>query len=323
MLRLIACSVAALVAAQAFAAGPPLLLEKKIMLGPVEGRIDHMAYDAKRGRLIVAELGNDSVAVIDLDKGALVKRFTGLKGPQGVAIAADIIHVAHEDAGTVLRFRADGFAPAGRIVLGDDADNMRVDEKSGEVVVGYGEGALAFINAGAGVKTNEVRLAAHPESFQLSADGKRIYANVPNAREIAVIDRAGRRQVDSWRLPEAAANFAMALDDAGGRLLVIYRRPAMLVAFDTATGKPRGQAGISGDADDVFWDARRRRAYISCGEGFLDVVQRADDGWSRIARITTNSGARTALFVPERDRLYLAVRARGAERAAIWVYKPE
>jgi hypothetical protein len=33
-------------------------------------------------------------------------------------------------------------------------------------------------------------------------------------------------------------------------------------------------------------------------------------------------GARTSLFVPELDRLYVAVRASGAEPAAIWVFKP-
>ena len=31
------------------------------------------------------------------------------------------------------------------IVLGDDADNLRVDPRTGQVVVGYGSGALAIV----------------------------------------------------------------------------------------------------------------------------------------------------------------------------------
>jgi hypothetical protein len=44
----------------------PLQLEAKIPLGDVRGRIDHMAIDLSRQRLFVAELGNDSVGIVDL-----------------------------------------------------------------------------------------------------------------------------------------------------------------------------------------------------------------------------------------------------------------
>jgi hypothetical protein len=77
-----------------------------------------------------------------------------------------------------------------------------------------------------------------------------------------------------------------------------------------------------GDTDDVFFDASRQRIYLSCGAGFIDVIQQRDDGYQELARIPTVPGARTALFVPERDRLYLAVRASGGEGAAVWVFRP-
>ena len=75
-------------------------------------------------------------------------------------------------------------------------------------------------------------------------------------------------------------------------------------------------------SDDVFFDAKRQRVYVSCGKGFVDVIQRDGDTYEELARIPTVAGARTALFVPERDRLYLAVRASGGEGAAIWVFRP-
>src|SRR5215469_1159222 len=78
------------------AAAEPLSLEAKIPLDEVAGRIDHLAYDSKRGRLIVAELGNNSVSILDLDQRRVVHRIPGLKTPQGVAYlaATDTIYVA-------------------------------------------------------------------------------------------------------------------------------------------------------------------------------------------------------------------------------------
>ena len=77
-----------------------------------------------------------------------------------------------------------------------------------------------------------------------------------------------------------------------------------------------------GDADDVFVDPRRLRVYVSCGEGFVDVLEQRETGYGRLARVPTVSGARTSLFVPEFDRLYVAVRARSSEPAAVWVFRP-
>src|SRR5262249_7919213 len=119
-----------------------------------------------------------------------------------------------------------------------------------------------------------------------------------------------------------SANFAMALDTDQRRLMVSYRSPARLVSFDTATGQRSATLESCRDADDVFVDARRHRLYVSCGEGVIDVFGQTGSGYARIARIPTVSGARTSLFVPAADRLYLAVRAAGSEPAAIWVFRP-
>jgi hypothetical protein len=217
--------------------------------------------------------------------------------------------------------------------LGDDADNVRLDPQTGQVVVGYGNGALALIDAATGAKTGDIPLAAHPESFRLEAGGNRIFVNVPEARQIAVIDRGAGQKVASWKLAdqghvvkkrlfEAQGNFPMDLDEAHGRVLVVDRNPPELLVFATDSGTIVARLPTCGDADDIFIDARRERAYVSCGEGFIDVVQRRGAAYEDLARIPTAAGARTALFVPELDRLYLAVRARGNEGAAIWVYRP-
>jgi DNA-binding beta-propeller fold protein YncE len=312
--------------ARSAAADPaqPLVLERKIPLGEVRGRIDHLAIDLARERLFVAELGNDSLGVVDLAAGKLLRRIGDLAEPQGVAYdsATDTVYVADGGDGLVHRFKGPELTPLETIQLGGDADNVRLDPEAGRVVVGYGDGALALIDAASGKPMTEIRLPGHPESFQLERGGPRIFANVPDAHQITVVDRSTGKQVASWGLADAQANFPMALDEADGRLVVGYREPALLAVFDTASGAPVARLSACGDTDDVFVDARRQRVYLSCGAGFLEVVQQRDDTYEELARIPTIPGARTALFVPERDRLYLAVRASGDESAAVWVFRP-
>jgi DNA-binding beta-propeller fold protein YncE len=187
------------------------------------------------------------------------------------------------------------------------------------VLVGYGAGALAMIDPASRRKVVDVPLPAHPESFQHDPGTHRIYVNLPAAKAIAVIDPATRKAT-TWPM-QAGGNFPMALRPAAQQVVVVFRSPAQLGVFAMADGAPVATAETCGDADDVFDDARRERIYVSCGDGFLDVFDTRD--FRRIARIRTEAGARTSLFVPELDRLFLAVRADGSEPAAIWVYRPE
>src|SRR5262249_11960595 len=144
-------------------AAEPLALEAKIPLGEIGGRIDHLAIDRKRQRLFVAELGNDTVGIVELREKRVLHRITGLKEPQGVAYVegSDLLYVANADDGSLRWFRGGDYAPAGTLKLGDDADNIRVNAAASEIVVGYGKGALAVLDAAAGAKKYEIRLAAH------------------------------------------------------------------------------------------------------------------------------------------------------------------
>jgi hypothetical protein len=165
-------------------------------------------------------------------------------------------------------------------------------------------------------------LKAHPESFQLDGDSERIFVNLPNADAIDVIDRTSGKELGSWPTAGRRANFAMAFDQARQNILVAFRHPAELGVFSAADGKLVASVQTCGDIDDVFVDSRRDRVYLSCGQGFVDVL--AGDGatYRPAGRIPTAAGARTSLFVPELDRLLLAVPARSTSGAAIWIYRP-
>ena len=304
-------------------ASAPLILEAQIPLGQVSGRIDHLGIDVKRRRLLVAELGNNSLGVVDLAAGKVLSSIAGLSEPQGVAYVpfADSVFVANAGDGSVHVLQGENLTPIGRIELGDDADNVRVDTARHRVLVGYGKGALAVIDPVSLSKIADIRLKAHPEGFQIDDTGTQVFVNVPDAREISVVDVA-TGSTGSLATQGAGSNFPMAIDGDAHRFLVVFRSPPTLMALSSQDGHVVAKAETCGDADDVFVDRKRRRVYVSCGQGVVDVLELVETGYRGLARVPTVSGARTSLFVPELDRLFVAVRAGSNEPAAIWVFRP-
>ena len=307
----------------AIAADAPLVLEAKIPLGQVSGRIDHLAVDVPRQRLLVAELGNNTLGVVDLAARKTLRTLGGLSEPQGVGYepSTDTLYIANAGDGSVRIFKGDDFSPLGGVELGDDADNVRIDQTRKQVLVGYGKGAIAIIDPATRTKGAEYRLRAHPEGFQIDGTGTQLFANVPDTREIAVIDLPNAA-LRSAATPGLRSNFPMAVDAETKRILVVFRDPPMLMAVSSPDTQFVAKTETCGDADDVFADAKRHRVYVICGAGEVDVFEPRGTGYERIAKIPTVSGARTGLFVPELDRLFVAVRASGGEPPAIWVFRP-
>jgi DNA-binding beta-propeller fold protein YncE len=299
----------------------PLELVQTIRLADVRGRIDHLAADTDDARLFVAALGNDSVEVIDLRAGMRVARITGLHEPQGIGYAqsANRLFVANAGGGVDV-FDASTLRRMSRIEGLDDADNVRLDASNGKVYVGYGH-ALATIDAGSGKLLESLELAGHPESFQLEPAGTRIFVNVPSAAQIAVGDRSKKAVTGNWTIGEKSANFPMALDEAHHRLFVATRKPASLLIFDTETGVRTAVLSIAGDADDLFYDAKRKRLYVICGDGVVDIVDQKDANHYELAgEVRTVRRARTGLFVPSRNALFVAVPAHAGGPAEIRVF---
>src|ERR1041385_9548105 len=201
------------------APGPPLALDTKIALGAVTGRIDHLAVDLKRRQLFVAELGNDSLGVVNIAARKMRSTMPGLKEPQGIGYepSADIVYVANAGDGSVRLLWAEDLTSKGRIELGDDADNVRIDTARHRVVVGYGKGALALIDPKSRAKIADIPLKAHPEGFQIDEGAARAFVNLPDAGQIAVVDLEKGQAIATLPTQGHRANFPMALDREAGR----------------------------------------------------------------------------------------------------------
>lgn len=303
--------------------GAPLRLEKTIALPDVRGRIDHMSFDAEGGRLFVAALGNDTLEVIDVRAGKRIHSIAGLAEPQGVLYVPDArrLYAACARDGTVRVFDAGSYQPLKTIQYGDDADNLRYDTAASSVYVGYGSGGLGRL-ARDGAKAGDIRLDAHPESFQLEKNGSRIFVNLPKSRKIAVIDRKTDKIVANWDTGGMLSNYPMTLDEPNRRLFVVTRAPPRLLVLDTSTGKIIATLPAVGDCDDVFYDASRQRIYATGGEGAISVFeQEGPDRYRELNRIPTIKGARTSFWAPDLSMLFVAARRQGTQPAAIRVYR--
>jgi DNA-binding beta-propeller fold protein YncE len=307
-------------------------LESRIPLPNVKGRIDHFSVDVKGNRLFVAAVENHSLEVVDLKAGHVIHTVRDLAEPQGVYYDASTNHlfVACGLDGVTKILDGTTFQTITTVKFPDDADNIRYDPRSKGVIVGYagakhlrnreeGTGGLGFIDQN-GRKIADIVVDAHPESFQLEKGGQRIFVNVPDKKEIEVIDRIKLSVLARWPV-SSEENFPMALDEASQRLFVGVWKPAQLLVFDAETGKQVAAGDIAGKTDDLFYDSARHRVYVLTSEQFLEVFEQKDaDHYNRIARYPIPLGSQTGLFVSEWGKLFVAVPAQGEQGAEVRVY---
>ena len=305
----------------------PLVLTGAIPLPQVEGRIDHFGLDPK-GRLFISALGNNTEEVIDISAGRRIYSIAGIPKPQGVVYSAELNKLfVGSDEGKLYIYDGTSFDLITSIDFGDDVDNLRYDAASKRVYVGYGDdegGAIAIVDAATNQRLDlEFKLGAHPESFQLEAHGPNIYVNLPDLKQIAVINRE-TGAITRWTMT-LESNFPMALDEADHRLFVITHLPPQLAVLDTKSGRMLAALPCVQNSDDVYFDSARHRIYVPGGEGFIDVFgRRGADNYRLLARIPSAVGARTAGYFGKGRKgfevLYVAVPARADHGAEVLIY---
>jgi DNA-binding beta-propeller fold protein YncE len=307
----------------------PLQLEEQIPVPGVAGRLDHFTADAKRRRLFVSALGNNTLEVIDVFAGRVIHSIKGLAQPQGPLYVpgVDKLYVANAEDGKVRVYDGATYTLRKTIDFGKDPDNMRYDEASKTVFVGFGEddGGIAMIDPKTDERVGQVyKTEGHPESFQVEASGGHIYVNVPDADNVVEsIDRK-TGAVTKWPLEGLHANYAMALNEEDHRLFTITRKTPMMVVLNTETGSEVTRLRAAGECDDVFFDASRKRIYVIGAEGFISVFQQRDpDHYELLANVPSGIGIRTGYYFTRRDRFYVAVPAKGSEPAQVWTYEAE
>lgn len=305
----------------------PLVLTEAIPLENAKGRFDHFAMGG--GRLFVSALGSNAVEVINIG-GRILERTLSVPVPQGIAFSAEANKLFVASArGKVYVYDGRSYQQTATVDFPGGADNLRYDAATKRVYVGCGDdektSAIAMIDAVTNQRLpEEYKLGGEPESFQLEKSGTKIYVNLPELKQIVVIDRA-TKQIARWPLKGVESNFPMALDEADHRLFVGVHVPPRLAVYDTRSGRLVSLLPAVQDSDDLYFDADRKRVYMPGGEGFISVFQMTDpDHYRSLGKIPTAIGAKTAGYYGKQgkgfDRFYLAVPARGGESAEIRIY---
>ena len=307
----------------------PLQLEEQIPVPKVAGRLDHFTADAKRKRLFVSALGNNSVEVIDVFAGRVMHSIEGLAEPQGPLYVPDFdkLYVANAEDGTVRVYDGATYTLRKTINFNEDPDNIRYDDRSKKVFVGFGEedGGIAVIDPATVERVGQVyKNQGHPESFQVERSGVHIYANVPDAGNVVESIDQKTGAVTKWPLKGLRGNYAMALNEEDHRLFTVTRKSPMLVVLNTQSGDEVARLRAAGECDDVFFDASRKRIYVIGGEGMITVIQQNDPNhYELVANVLSSIGVRTGYFFAKRDRFYVGVPAKGNEPAQVWTYEAE
>lgn len=304
-------------------AAETLKLVQTTSLPAVKGGFDLMAADVAGQRLFVNAEDNGTTEVIDLKTGELAHTIKDMHEPKWVVFRPELkkLYIANGD-GKVHVLDSDSYAPRGVIEFKEKSNNLRYDAATAQLFVGVGKtfGAIAIVDAKTDKVLTEIPLAHFPKQFEV--DGDSIFVNVPTANHIAVISRSKQAVVATWPVKVAPDNIPMGLDREHHRLF-IGCGPGKFVVFDTQSGKSITSLNIAPDSDGVSFDGKRHLIYISCGEGSLDVVKQIDaDHYEFSARIPTAKGAGTSIFVPELDRLLLAVPQRDGQTAEVRAYVP-
>jgi DNA-binding beta-propeller fold protein YncE len=307
---------------------PSLPLSTTIPLPGVTGKFDHFAIDLPGHRLFAAATGNHSVEVIDLKTGTVAQSITGLGKPHGLAWVGDTrsLYVADGSLGELRVYKGTPLKLAGSIKLSDDADDMVFDDAHHLLYVGHGgasaaaPGKVTVVDSASFTVIANLPVAAHPEALDLDVSGRRIFANIADASEVAVIDGTTNTIAAHWKLTGAADNVPMAYDGGHHKLYVACRTPATLIELDGASGTELSRASTGEGADDLFYDAKLGRVYVISGAGEVDTFDVNGTTIKAVGVTRTSPGAKTALFVPSQSALYVGVPPTGSKPAEIRIY---
>lgn len=303
--------------AQASEAAPVQLMQA-VPLPGFNGDFDHFAVDEKGGRLFLAGEDHKTVEVFDLKTGRRLKSITGFGAPHSVIYLpeTDRILVTDGDKGLLQILRGSDYAVVDHVDGLAGADSMKLDAPAQivYVVTGGKDVPLDYsfpvaIDLKTNKKVTELRIESnHVEAFALESSSSRLFVNITDRHEVAVVDRKAMKEITRWPIGSQADNSPMAYDEQHHRLLIVCRKPGTLVVMDADSGKVVTYLPAAERSDDISFDAEKGRIYVPGGEGYISVFQqKTADQYELVAKVNSEPGGKTCLLVPSLARYFVAV----------------
>jgi DNA-binding beta-propeller fold protein YncE len=309
---------------------PPLKLIATTPLPGFSGDFDHFAVDLKGNRLFLSSEEKKSIPVFDLHTGRLIYTITGFFEPHSLLYLpkTNKLIVADEgsaDAGVVELVSGEDYKILATIKVPPGADSAEFNPVDGYYYVatnGAAKDAKShLLNI---IDTNSFRLVGsislpgyQSEAMKINRAGNTMYVNLRTTDEIGVIDLVARKLIDKWAIPEGDVPNSIALDEPHHRLFMATHKPPKFYVWDTDTHQLVTVLQCAAMNDDMWLDAPRKRIYVSGTETTSVFAQRDANTYEHISEIPTGFRARTSIFVPELNRLYVAVSGKGKPDAKL------
>lgn len=320
------------------AAGAPLILERSIVIPgvPLGPYSDHMDVDPAGKRLFATPQAAKAVAVLDLRDGRVLKMLGGFGNPHSVFYDASSKRLfVTDDTSGVKVFNSEDYSLIRTIRLEPGADGMVLDPRTQLLYVnnggedaGMSHSVISVIDVARLRKVADIPIASPGlEAAAVDSGRQLLYVNLVDDSAVAVVDLRGRRVIATWKLPAGAGrNLAMALDIPHRRLYVACRESPMhgsLFVLDSADGHALARLPIGGYPDGISIDPARQRIYISTGVGHVETYTiRSGDVYLRQPRVDTAVMAKTSLYSPQLDRLFVSVPHLTTD-AQIMLFEPQ
>jgi DNA-binding beta-propeller fold protein YncE len=313
--------------AQQYSPRAPLALVQRIPMPGVTGRMDHLGIDLAGHRLFAAALGDaqNTVEVIDYQAGKWIFSIRGQSKPQGVFYSPDFgkVFVANGGDGTYKLFRGDNYQVISRVPLGTNPNHVGYDPTTKYLYVGYRDdrsGRLAIVDTANGQHIGDIRTDALPGGIKIESGGPRIFVTLQGENKLGVLDRNRREQIATWPLTQLVQS--LALDETNHRLFAGGRVPAKFFVIDTFSGKQIAAFDCVSGIDDLWYDAARKRIYVTGIDGIGVYDQQDPDHYAPMVKVPSAEGAATSIWVPSVDRLFVSAPKVGTRDSAILVFAP-
>ncbi len=279
-----------------------------------DGGWDYLLVDSPAHRLYLTR--GARVDVVDTQTGKLIGSIANLHGTHGIALdpAGKFGYISDGGGNAVVVFDRATLATVATIPAGTNPDGIVFEPATQTVWAFNGRSHDAtVIDAATHKVVATIPLPGKPEFPAVDGKGT-VFDNIEDKSQIVRLDAHTLKLTATWPTTGCDSPSGLAFDVAGARLFPVCDGKKMGV-LDSHTGKVLATAAIGDGPDAAGWDAARKLAFASCGEGVLSVVDAAAPGYPTIESLPTQRGARTMAYDPATDRIYLVAAEFGPRPA--------
>jgi DNA-binding beta-propeller fold protein YncE len=163
--------------------------------------------------------------------------------------------------------------------------------------------SVTLIDAHSAEPVGEIALPGRPET-PVSDGGGRVYINLEDKAQVAVVDMRKRAVVATWNLPGCVEPTGLALDVADGKLFSGCHNSTLAVV-DAASGNLVQKLPIGSGVDAVAYDPVLHLVFASNKDGSLSVIEQSSaTSYRSRETVTTLPGAKTMALDPARHLVY-------------------